>query len=198
MATFRAITAVCESVLYLLRTNATQELFNNELEFRVYQSRDFTQPMASGVSLFLYRIYHNGTRRTPAGRMGPDGRRQRTVLPVDLHFLLTVWGRDASLQHAVTGWMMRTLEDNPTFTADLMNSLVPNSFRRDEAVEVVFADLGNLELIELWRTLVQNMYQLSVPYVARVIEIESLYDTGAGEPVQERTFDLAVPREPVS
>ena len=69
--------------------------------------------MEQGVSLFLYRVYHNGGARSPAGRTLPDGRRQRTRLPVDLHFLATAWARKASLQHEIAGWMMRVLEDNP-------------------------------------------------------------------------------------
>src|SRR5215813_3237760 len=113
MANFRAIAAVCDAVIYLLQTSYRPEDFNNELEFKVYLAKDFSKPMAAGVSLFLYRIFHNGSHRIPNGRIGPNGQRVRTQLPLDLHFLLTVWGKDASLQNTVAGWMMRILEDTP-------------------------------------------------------------------------------------
>ncbi len=99
MADFRAIGAVCETVMQVLRMHYRPEDFNNELEFKVYLARNFTQPMSGGVSLLLYRVSPNGSHRTPAGRLGPGGRRYRTQLPLDRHFLLTAGGKDASLQH---------------------------------------------------------------------------------------------------
>jgi hypothetical protein len=99
MADFRAIGTVCETVMQVLQMHYRPEDFNNELEFKVYLARNFTQPMSGGVSLLLYRVSPNGSHRTPAGRLGPGGRRYRTQLPLDRHFLLTAGGKDALLQH---------------------------------------------------------------------------------------------------
>jgi hypothetical protein len=59
MADYRAVPAVTEAVIELLQADylAAPQFFNNELEFKIYLAKDFTQPMAAGVSLFLYRIY---------------------------------------------------------------------------------------------------------------------------------------------
>jgi hypothetical protein len=189
MASDRAIATVGEAVVQLLHASYRPEDFNNELEFRVYAARDFLQPMTAGVSLFIYRVYVNGTHRTPAGRLGRNGQRYRTQLPVDVHFLLTVWGRDASLQHAIAGWMMRVLEDTPILPAGLLNAVAADVFHQDETVEVGLTELSTEDMLRLWDALVQQGYQLSVPYVARMVHLESRQLVSAGLPVQERGFD---------
>src|SRR5688500_9296356 len=105
MADDRAIMTVCEAVVGVLREAAPARGFQADLDFRVFLAKDFTAPMSAGVSLFLYRVYPNGTARRPPGRLSPDGERMRPQLPVDLHFLLTPWAGEASLQHALLGWL---------------------------------------------------------------------------------------------
>jgi hypothetical protein len=187
VADYRAVATVTETVLQFLRSHYRPDDFDQELEFKVFTAKDFTKPLNAGVSLFLYRIFPNGVQRTPPGRTTPDGRRFPTLLPLDLHMLLTVWGREASLQHTVAGWMMRTLEDQPIFPASLLNATTPGVFRPNETVELSLTELTNEDLLRIWDTLVQNVYQLSVPYVARVIRMESsrpLHE--AGGLVQDR------------
>lgn len=192
MADYRAVSAVTEGVLQLLRNSYRAEDFNQELEFKVFTARDFNQPLSAGVSLFLYRIVPCGVSRTPPGRLRADGTRAETLLPLDLQFMLTVWGRDASLQHTIAGWMMRVLEDHPIFPAAILNAVVPGSFRADETVEICLSELTNEDLLRMWDTLVQNVYQLSIPYVARIVRIESTRALGPGGGlVQERDLDLA-------
>ena len=191
MADFRAITAVTQAIIYTLQSNYNPADFNNDLEFEVYVAGDFSTPMTAGVSLFLYRLLPNGSHRPPSGRLAPDGRRYRNMLPLDLHFLLTVWGTDASLQHTIAGWMMRVLEDTPILPAGLVNAVAPDVFNGDETVEISLADLGTEDLFHIWETIVQNDYQLSIPYVARNIRIESAQVLQSGQPVQERRFDYA-------
>ncbi len=196
MADYRAIMTVGKAVIELLRSNYSQNRddFNHELEFDVYRAKDFsTKPIIAGVSLFLYRVFPNGTQRTPSGRIGPNGQRYQTQLPIDLHFLLTAWGQDASLQQKIAGWMMRTLEDMPILPASLLNSAVPDIFRPDETVEISLAELDTEILVRMWNMLLEIDYQLSVPYIARNIRIESTQIIAPGEPVQERTFDYIKP-----
>lgn len=192
MADYRAVATVTEAILQLLRSNYRPEDFGQELEFKVFTAKDFAKPLAAGVSLFLYRIFPNGVQRTPPSRPAPDGRQFPTLLPLDLHLLLTVWGKEASLQHTIAGWMMRVLEDQPILPAAVLNAVTPGVFRAHETVEVSLTELTNEDLLRIWDTLVQNVYQLSVPYVARVLRIESPRPLGEGGPeVQQRRLQMA-------
>lgn len=170
MADYRAIAATCESVVALLEHQYDPDLFNNDLEFKVYTAQDFVQPMEAGVSLFLYRVMPNGTRRAPPSRTGVGHRR----LPLDLHLLLTVWGKEASLRHSLVGWLMRVMEDFPSLPASHLNAVWPGVFDDSESVELVYNELTNEDLSSIWDTFIRQSYQLSIPYVARVIEIDSL------------------------
>lgn len=192
MATYQAITAVCQATIYLLQSNYEANMtgeFTSELEFSVYVPDNFASPMDAGVSLFLYRIIPNNAHRTPAGRIGPNGQRYQPQLPLDLHFLLTAWGRSASLQQSIAGWMMRVIEDTPIIPVGLLNRVMPGVFNSSETVELTLGDLSTDDLFHLWEILPQQRYQLSIPYIARNVRIESTELPGAGEPVQERTFD---------
>jgi hypothetical protein len=195
MASTSAISATTESVIRLLRSSYNPANFNNAaLDFQVYVAYNFQAPMDEGVSLLLYRIYQDGSPRTPPGRMQPNGQRGRTKLPLELHFMLTAWAKQASLQHEIAGWMMRTLEDNPIFPASLLNSYKPDVFFPDETVEVSLSQLSIEDMFNIWDVIIRHDYQLSVPYVARVVYLESSQTTIETPPVQQRISNY---REPV-
>lgn len=189
MADYRGIAATCAAVIHLLRANYDPADFSQELEFAVYTAENFRQPMEAGVSLFLYRIYVNGAYRAPAGRIGLNGRRARNKLPLDIHFLMTAWGREASLQQAITGWMMRTLEDAAILPSGLLNTPMSDAFHPEEAVELSLADMSSEDLFHLWEILSPNNYHISIPYLARHVPIESEQTPAVGRPVQERAMD---------
>jgi hypothetical protein len=177
-------------VVRLLRSNFDPADFNNaSLDFQVYVADNFLQPMDQGVSLLLYRVYHNASHRTPPGRLIGQ-QRQRTKLPLDLHFLMTAWAKTASRQHEIAGWMMRVLEDNPTLPAALLNAYQPGVFQDDEGVEVTLAELTTEDLFHIWEVMINHVYQLSVPYVARVVQIESTETDGVYPLAKERVHDL--------
>lgn len=167
MANQHAIAATCEAVLQLLRMSYQPDRFGGvELEFKTYLSQDFATPMQAGVSLFLYRLQPNGVYRHHPGRGG------RASLPLELHFLLTVWAKDATFQNALAGWMMRTLEETPVLTTSLLNAVWGGAFRSEETVEVVQADLNVQDQIHLQGRLTEQGYPLSVPYMARIVHID--------------------------
>lgn len=197
MATLSAIAATTEGIIRLLRTSydPTQlPQFNNaHLEFQVYVANDFLNPMDEGISLLLYRIFQDGTNRTPPGRVQQNGQRGPNKLPLELHFLLTAWAKTASMQHELAGWMMRTLEDNAILYPSMLNCYRPNVFFPEETVEITLAQLSTEDLFDIWDVIIRHVYQLSVPYVARVVRIESTLPVVNGAQVQTRLMDYRDP-----
>lgn len=160
------------------------------LQFEVYGTEDFKSHMVQGVSLFLYRVHVNSTQRSPLVK-DPMGNMRRQLLPLDLHFFVTVWAPKASLQHAILGWTMRLLEDTPVLTSSLLNGVRTDTFRSDETVELVAGQLTNEELMRIWDDL-GTEYQLSFPYIARVVRLESMQQLSEGEPISQRRFEYGV------
>ena len=199
MADFRAIRAAGEAVMGLLESSYEPQDFNDIVaDFRMFTSRDFTNnAITNGASLFMYRLYCNGTYRTPPGRIGADGKIMDTQLPLELHFLITVWGGEASYQYELAGWILRVLEDTPMLPSAVLNSTTPNVFRPDETIDITHAELRTEDLFRIWDVLGVNAYQLSIPYVARVVNIESIQTMPGeyGDRVQERVQDVAVVKQ---
>lgn len=191
MADYRGIETISEALMQLLRATYDPADFDgNALQFDAYVADDFRQPMATGVSLFLYRVVPNGSYRTPRGRRDDQGRRFQSQLPLDLHYLLTVWARDASLQHRVAAWLMRLLEDTPILPHGLLESAAPGVFHPDETVEVLLGETSTEDLLHLWEALIEDGYQLSIPYVVRNVYIESRQRLAEGAPVHERVLQM--------
>ncbi len=195
MADFRALRAVGEAVMGLLESSYKPADFNGIVaDFRMFTSRDFTNStITNGASLFMYRLFCNGSYRIPPGRLADDGKRNDTQLPLELHFLITIWGGEASYQYELAGWILRILEDTPIFPSSVLNSTTSNVFRADETVDIIHAELRTEDLFRIWEVLGINAYQLSIPYVARVVNIESLQTLSEeyDEKVQERVLDMA-------
>jgi hypothetical protein len=189
MATFQAIGSVAEAVARLLSQAWQPSLLNGiGLQFDVYQGKDFSSPMDAGVSVFVYQVAVNKVQRT----LPPAEAGYRRPLPVDVSMLLTAWAQDASAEHDVLGWAMRTIDDNPILSPGFLNAAIPGVFRPDETVELVPGELTNDEVFQLWQVL-PNSLQLSVPYVARVVRIESQLSSAENPPVltRELTFQGA-------
>lgn len=191
MATSRAIRAACEAVLKLLESRFSPSLFDDEsLDFELYYHSNFQDPMDVGVSLYLYRVYINTTHRIPPGRITVSGDRYDTILPVDLHILLTIWAKDVTTQMEIAGWMMRVLEDTPVLSGQFINTTIAGTFRDDESVGLLIGELAQEDILRIWETLRPNYYQLSVPYVLRNVRIDSEQITTPGKPVHDRQFEM--------
>lgn len=196
MADFRAIETISDVLMRLLQASYERADFDDQrLRFAVFQGDDFeSNDLNAGVSLFLYRIAANGTHRTPPGRRSADGSRRKTQLPLDLHYLITIWAKSAPMQHRIAGWVMRTLEDTPVLPSGLLHGARPNVFGSDETVEIVLNDLTNEDLFRIWDIL-GEAYRLSIPYLVRNVRIESGESVSAAEPVDERIFDFLDARD---
>lgn len=186
MATFQAIGSVAEAVARLLGQTWQPSLLNGSaLQFEVYQGKDFSKPMDLGVSVFVYQVGVNKVQRT----LPPADPQHRRPLPLDIWLLLTAWAQDASMEHAILGWAMRAIDDNPILSSGFLNAFIPGVFRPEETVELVPAELTNDEVFQLWQVLPSSL-QLSAPYVARVVRVESELTVPQGSPVRTRELEF--------
>lgn len=194
MASDRAIETISDVIVRLLQASHDAQDFGGEsLQFAVYQGEDFRSQgqnrISKGVSLFLYRTVVNGSIRTPPGRRLRSGERQRTQLPIDLHYLVTVWAQTATMQHRIAGWVMRTLETTPVLPSGVLHGVRPNVFRPDETVEIVVNDLTNEDLFRIWDILGEP-YHLSIPYLVRNVRIETEETVPSEGAVEQRIFEI--------
>jgi len=194
MADIHAIQTTCDAVIRYLQESYRADLIEPQLnlQFAVFSTDDFKEHMAAGVSLFLYRVYVNQTQRSHTIR-DIDGKTRPPSLLLDLHFFLTVWAQKASLQHAILGWAMRMIEDRPVMPASLLNGVRGGVFRDDENVEIVAGQLTNEELMRIWDDLPAE-YHLSVPYVARIVRIESSLELTSASLVKQRRLEYGALR----
>ncbi len=198
MATINAIAGVCEALRLILDSTMEADVAELGLTgmkpvFEVVNAQRYaSMPTNNTLTVMAYRVLPNLSHRTPAGRLLANGARQRTRLPVDLHLLLTIWATSASTQNKLIAWAMRTLEDYPTLPASLLNMEYPATFGQDEAVELAIGELTLDETLNLWEKLSKNEtgYQISIPYIARAIFLESKREDPAGDLVQIREFDF--------
>lgn len=191
MATYAAIAATSEAIVGLLRRARPKDEFT-KAAFEVYQGNDFEAPMNEGLSLYLYRVTVNVSRRNLPPTVTPQGRRMRPPIPLDLHYLLSAWGQSYDTQHRLIGWAIRELENTPVIPAGVLNSTGPEAdvFRPEETVEIICDPLPLGDMINLWETLKPKSNRpLSVNYVARMVAIESRVEIQEYAPVQTREFD---------
>lgn len=202
MASTDAVNAVCDAIVHILRTSMAEDVAGLGLavvdpSFAVYQSSDFSNTSSSrhiksGASVYLYRTLPNLSHRTPSGNLLPNGQRQRSKLPLDLHLLVTIWGETPSTQNRLVGWVLSTLEDYPILPASILN-LIGNGrksvFGMDETVELLLGEMTGEEILQVWDTLASGgaQYQITIPYLVRNVMIESGRKLEIAQPVQSRT-----------
>lgn len=194
VATWRAISAVSGAAKAVLES-ARAPAGLSSVPIELFQPAQLATPLAEAVSLTLYRVAINQNQRTPPPRVTPGGRRYRPSLPVDLHYLLTAWGRTPERQHELMGWAMRTLEDAPVLPAALLNQgQATPVFRSDEAVDILAAPVTQQEMVAIWEVAKSQM-QLSMTYVARAVSLDSEIEMGAPTLVRSREGTVAQRRE---
>jgi hypothetical protein len=194
MANLLAIAATGLAIRRLLEDACPRDLFPLA-DFKLFQATDFEKSgyLPEGISIYMYMVGTNTSRRNFPPRQAKDGKRYRPSLPLDLYFLLTPWSNDAELQLRMLGWAMRVLEDTPILPSGLLNA---NTSERDiffpeETVELLFNPLSLQDLSVLWENLKLTRLLPSATYVARLVLIDSAIEIVEAGPVQTRIFDMA-------
>jgi len=188
VASFQAIAATGQAMLGLLADAVPKPEFANA-QFELYQIGNLVNPMDEGISLYLYRVAVNGTRRNMPPVTGPDGRRYRPPIPLDLHYLLSAWARSPVKQQRLLGWAIRMFEDVPILPTGLLNNYGPEPeiFQPGETVELVLESLTLQDLNNLWSA-TKATPPLSVGYVVRMVGISSMLSLSEAAEVQTREF----------
>lgn len=195
MASYQAIAAVSAALQGMLTDARPPEFSGATIE--ALQLADFQKPkpIEDGISILLYRVAVSGMPRTLSGRPDAEGRRKLPPLPVDLYYLFTPWGRTSAMQQRLLGWLMRALEDTTTLNASVLNHYggPEQVFGESETVTLIPEALALQDLTNLWDVLKPNAH-VSVAYVARVVQLESVRQPVEAELVQTRDFEYAKAR----
>lgn len=196
MATANAIASTGKAILGLIAAGVPRPEFSNA-RFDLYQARDFATPMDEGISLYLYRVTPAGETRNYPPRIAPDGRKYKQQLPINLHYILSSWAKEAFKQQRLLGWAMRILEDTPVIPSGILNQSgpEPDIFRPTETVEVIMESISVYDMGAIWDVSKPNV-QPSVGYAARMLGLESELPFTEAGPVQTRKFQNGVVAPP--
>jgi len=180
MASRLAILATAQAIRQLLADGCPHDEFPGA-QFNIVQAGDLANSAtpAEGISIYLYLVTANASRRNLPPHLNPNGKLTRPPLPLDLHFLLTPWSASADTQLSLLGWAMRVLDDTPIIPAGSLNYDFPGKdvFRADESVELIFNPIPMQDMALLWENLHQIKVIPSVTYVARLVTLDSDADS---------------------
>jgi uncharacterized protein DUF4255 len=190
MAGAYAVAAVGKAILTFLESACPRSEFATA-EFELYQAKNFTQPMEEGIVLYLHRITPANNIRNLPPRVAPDGTRYRPSLSIDLHYLLIPYARDAFKQQRLLGWAMRAMEDHTVLNAGLLNEPgpEPDLFFDAEAIDVIMETLPIQDIGSIWEV-AKPKIEPAVPYVVRMLLLDSTIEMAEGAPVQTRVFGM--------
>jgi hypothetical protein len=207
MAGYTGVAAVGKSIERLLANAFLQRQpvpgVGNETKAVLIRPEDLADTLVKdkigdyALSILLYRVDFNKTMRAAWSAVGnADG---KGYLALDLHYLLTPWADNAEHQHYIIGRAMQVIEQTPVLSGALLYSpVLPNTPEYQDEPEAAPTDSVQLLLEEisteaLMRTFdsLPGHYHLSVPYVARVVRIDT-HDAVTREPVTDAKIELRV------
>jgi len=188
VATDQAVAATSQTIVKLLKDAFDLPGFP-QADFKVcYAANLQAPPLSEGVSVFLYRMNINGSRRNAPARKDPKG---RPPVWLDLHYLLTAWAKDPLKQQVLLAWAVRTLQDSPILPTHLLNDYSSGEiiFGPGETVELSAESLTLQDETNIWEV-AKTQQQPSVGYLARMVAIESRSELKEPELAQTRVFEF--------
>ncbi len=191
MSSASAVAAVTQTIVNLLDVYIRQdpELADARVTaLPLDKARDGT--VANQLNVFLYQTAISPAwRNMDMPRNVANGERGFVPLPLNLHYLLTAYGRENQdvLGHRVLGRAMSFLHDFPLLGADDIETALPGSElgRQVERVRITPQPLTVDEMSKLWTTF-QSQYRVSTAYEVAVVLVESTREGKAALPVLSR------------
>jgi hypothetical protein len=177
MAGFAAIAAAGKSIERILTAAFadTQPVAKQTTRVVLVTTTDFEEknvPTAIGspaLSIYLYRADFNKTMRASWSAIGSQDGLGHLVL--DLHFLLTAWALNAEWEHQIIGRAMQVLETTPVLGGPLLDP--SGGWAPTETVSLVLEEISTEAIMRTFDSLPTD-YRLSIPYIARMVRIDSL------------------------
>lgn len=144
------------------------------------------------LNLFLYQTVVNAAwRNMPPPRQARPGEAAAPPLALNLHYLVTAFGRgesdNDSVSHRVLGGAMGVLHDHAVLDPDdITAALSGNDLATQvERLRVTALPLSLEEMSKLWSAF-QSPYRLSAAYEVTVVLIDSRHPVRANPPVLRR------------
>jgi hypothetical protein len=166
-------------------------------------------PPTTRVNVFLYQVTPSAAARNEdLPTRSSDGKTtmRRPRIGLDLHYLLTFYGRDAGfIPQQLLGSVVRTLHARPVLTRPQIKDAVtafPALARSNLADDIELVKFTQLpltleELSKLWSVFFQTAYQLSVAYQGTVVFVDSDDSFASPLPVRLRNVYVETFREPL-
>lgn len=185
MANVFAVHSVCSSIATLLQASypaSYAELAMPPCSFEVLSANQLAAGALDDknrIGIHLYRITPNADQWRPR----PPEHGQANVLQslgLDLHLLVSAWGRSAQDEQVMMAWTLRQLHLHPVF--DVSSLTAEAGWAADEVVQVVPAPLSTEELHGIWRAFGVPC-RLGAPYLARAVRLHADPSTSNPPPV---------------
>ena len=176
MAGFEGIAAAGKSVERLLNAafNEEQPVPGDKTHAVLVRTTDFESSVlganigSPALSIFVYRVDFNKTMRAAWSAIGSqDGRGH---LAVDLHLLLTAWAENAEFELRILGRALQAIETSPLLNGPLLDPIT--DWAPNESVQLVLEDISTEAVMRTFDSLPTD-YRLSVPYIVRIVRIDS-------------------------
>ena len=176
MAGFEGIAAAGKSVERLLNAafNEEQPVPGDKTHAVLVRTTDFESSVlganigSPALSVFVYRVDFNKTMRAAWSAIGSqDGRGH---LAVDLHLLLTAWAENAEFELRILGRALQAIETSPLLNGPLLDPIT--DWAPNESVQLVLEDISTEAVMRTFDSLPTD-YRLSVPYIVRIVRIDS-------------------------
>jgi hypothetical protein len=185
VANYRSLSAAGTSIEQLLNScfQALPEgSFTHPPKAVLARTEDFDPTKHTGVikpgvlTIFVYRVEVNKIMRAAWSSVGSfDG---FAHLPLDIHLLITPWEENPEVELQILGRAMQCLETTPILSGPLLAPA--GQWTANEGVQVVLDDVPNDSMFRIFDSL-QADFKLSVPYIARVVRVDSVESRPAPE-----------------
>ncbi|CAB5089575.1 hypothetical protein D3OALGB2SA_1215 [Olavius algarvensis associated proteobacterium Delta 3] len=138
--------------------------------FRVFTTEDFKPKTVNHVSLFLYRIDVDASRRHYEYSPTEDTAAS-VALGLHLHYILTVWSGNAIGEHLMLSRCIEILDEFAIISGSL---LAENAIWRDtDAIRICMESMTNEDMLRLWDSF-EPAYHLSIPYLIRPVRLTAI------------------------